>query len=104
MVSNWTWASAALTSTGRSVVSRRAGSAPASAMQSATACGGGGTKAALPGRVPPIQFWLRRNSPGSLSLPRPLGEQLGVHLADQARCTAGSPPRSRARPCSRAAT
>ena len=31
-----------------------------------------GTYSAFPGRVPPIQFWLRRNSPGSFSLPRPL--------------------------------
>ncbi len=29
--------------------------------------GGGGTKCAFPARVPPIQFWLRRNSPGRLS-------------------------------------
>ena len=25
----------------------------------------------IPGRVPPIQFWLSQNSPGCLSLPRP---------------------------------
>jgi len=34
------------------------------AMQSGTALGGGGTKRALTGRVPPIQFWEARNSPG----------------------------------------
>ena len=33
--------------------------------------GGGGTNLAVPGRAPPIQFWERRNSPGSLSAPRP---------------------------------
>jgi hypothetical protein len=37
---------------------------------SPSACGGGGTYAALPGRLPPIQFWLRRTSPGSFSAPR----------------------------------
>jgi hypothetical protein len=37
--------------------------------------GGGGTKAALPGRVPPTQFWLRRISPGCLLAPRPLEER-----------------------------
>jgi hypothetical protein len=41
-------------------------------MHSGTCSAGGGTKAALPGRVPPIQFWLRRNSPGIWLLPRPL--------------------------------
>src|SRR2546425_465908 len=33
-------------------------------------CGGGGTKRALPGRVPPTQFWVRRNSPGAWLPPR----------------------------------
>ncbi|MCG3170431.1 MAG: hypothetical protein CALGDGBN_01981 [Pseudomonadales bacterium] len=41
-------------------------------MHSSTSPAGGGTKAALPWRVPPIQFWLRRNSPGVSVLPRPL--------------------------------
>ncbi len=36
-----------------------------------TAVCGGGTNAALPRRLPPIQFCERRNSPGSLPLPRP---------------------------------
>src|SRR5664279_4075830 len=39
-------------------------------MLSRTRSGGGGTKIAVPGRVPPIQFWLFLNSPGCLSLPR----------------------------------
>jgi len=34
-----------------------------------TSVAGAGTKRALPGRVPPSQFWLRRNSPGALSPP-----------------------------------
>src|SRR3546814_10020613 len=33
---------------------------------------GGGTNSALPGRVPPIQFCDRLNSPGLLVPPRPL--------------------------------
>jgi hypothetical protein len=33
-------------------------------------CGGGGTNTALPGREPPIQFWLRRSSPGNFGAPR----------------------------------
>ena len=33
-------------------------------MHSATSWGGGGTNAAFPGRLPPIQFCDRRNSPG----------------------------------------
>ena len=33
-------------------------------MHSSTLSAGGGTKTALPGRVPPIQFWVLRNSPG----------------------------------------
>src|SRR5216683_2802182 len=69
MVSNCTCTSAVRTSGGRSssrwmYFSRSLSSRPSS-------CGGGGTKAALPGRVPPIQFWLRRISPGCLFAPRP---------------------------------
>ena len=60
----------ARTSTGQPVGSSCRNRSSA-AMQSATASGGGGTKSALPGRVPPIQFCERRNSPGSLSAPRP---------------------------------
>ena len=45
---------------------------------------------ALPGRVPPIQFWLRRNSPGYLPLPAAAREQHRVDLAEQAVATAGS--------------
>lgn len=30
----------------------------------------GGANKALPGRLPPIQFWLRRTSPGCLVAPR----------------------------------
>ena len=37
---------------------------------SPSACGGGGTYAALPGRLPSIQFWLCRTSPGRRSAPR----------------------------------
>ena len=36
---------------------------------------GGGTNNAVPGLVPPIRFWLRRNSPGSFSSPRPLASR-----------------------------
>ena len=39
-------------------------------MSAGTFSGGGGTKLALPGRVPPIQFCDRRISPGCLSAPR----------------------------------
>ena len=69
MVSNWTWASAALMSTGGVAVVVQEPLQVGDAVGHGD--GGGGTKTALPGRVPPIQFWLRRNSPGSLSLPRP---------------------------------
>ena len=40
-------------------------------MQSDTAGAGGGTKRAVPGRLPPIQFCEVRNSPGALSVSRP---------------------------------
>jgi hypothetical protein len=57
---------------------RTSGASPSSAWsyfsrspRSAGTCSdGGGAKAALPGRVPPTQFWLRRISPGCLSAPR----------------------------------
>ncbi len=45
-------------------------------MHSGTAAWGGGPKTALPGRLPPTRFWLRRNSPGSFSLPRPRARSL----------------------------
>ena len=45
--------------------------------------GGGGTNAAVPGRVPPIQFWLRRNSPGSLSSTAPALQQHAMDFAHQ---------------------
>ena len=64
---------------------------------------GGGTNAALPGRVPPIQTCERRTSPGVL--PRPPGwlEQHLVHLAAGGACTAaarlaGASARARAPP------
>jgi len=47
-----------------------------------TSVAGAGTKRALPGRVPPSQFWLRRNSPGALSPPRARHQQL-ADLAQQ---------------------
>ena len=40
------------------------------ASASGTASGGGGTKRAFPGRLPPIQFWELRTVPGCLSAPR----------------------------------
>jgi hypothetical protein len=42
-----------------------------------TSAGGVGTKCALPGLVPPIQFCDRRNSPGCFSLPRPRASNFG---------------------------
>ena len=45
-------------------------------MHAATSVWGGGTKTALPGRLPPIQFCERRNSPGALLLPRPLDSRI----------------------------
>jgi hypothetical protein len=68
MVSNCTCRSPARTSGGSaSPACRYFSNAPST---SPSACGGGGTYAALPGRLPPIQFWLRRTSPGSFSAPR----------------------------------
>ena len=66
---------AALTSNGRSARSSCRNRLRA-LMQSRTSSGGGGTQAAVPGRVPPIQFWLSRNSPGCLSLPRPFDRRI----------------------------
>ncbi len=34
------------------------------------------TNGALPGRVPPIQFWVSRNSPGCFPLPRSLDKRI----------------------------
>jgi hypothetical protein len=63
----------------------------------------GGTKLAVPGRVPPIQFWLRRNSPGCLSAPRPRASSYSCTSRSR-RLENGKPSRIRAMPCSRAAT
>ena len=84
MVSNCTWMSPAFSSGGRPDASSwrnrsRWSSAPC------ISAGGGGTKSALPGRVPPIQFCVRRNSPGAFSPPRPAAMSRAVHLADQAQ-------------------
>ena len=54
-------------------------------MQSITSSGGGSTKAALPGLLPPIQFWLCLNSPGCLPLPRPFGKKDLVNLTDESK-------------------
>ena len=70
IVSNCAWATPAWT---------RAGSGPGSwrnrsrsPRDSSISCGGGGTKLAFWSDAPdgPIQFWLRRNSPGLFSAPR----------------------------------
>jgi hypothetical protein len=66
-------------------------------MHSVTSSGGGGTNAALPGRVPPIQFWLRRNSPGSLLLPRPRESRISW-ISRMRRNDSGKPSRMRLRP------
>jgi hypothetical protein len=44
--------------------------------------GGGGTKRAFPGRLPPIQFCDRRNSPGSFSA-SPSGEEHPVDFPQE---------------------
>lgn len=40
-------------------------------------------KNGIAGLVPPIQFWLVRNSPGFLPSPRPFLSKTSVHLPDQ---------------------
>jgi hypothetical protein len=56
MVSNWAWIRATLTSGGRSESVVWMKRCSRSISRSATCCGGGDTKAVLPGRVPSIQF------------------------------------------------
>lgn len=70
MVSNCTWTSPALIRVGTSGVSVWM-NASRSDIRSRTRSGGGATKSALPGRVPPIQIWERRNC---FVLPRPFQE------------------------------
>jgi hypothetical protein len=66
--------------------------------QIGTRCGGGGTKAALPGRVPPIQFCERRSSPGCLPAPRTPSSS--SRCASHSRRTLiGNPCGSRSCPC-----
>ena len=49
-----------------------------------THSGGGGTKAVLPGRVPPTQFCERHSSPGCLPEPRtPSVHQQSVRITEQ---------------------
>ena len=59
--------------------------------------GGGGTKAALPGRDPPIQFCDRRNSPGVMAAPRPFANNLAC-ISRMRRFEIGKPPRNRLTP------
>ena len=72
-------------------------------MQSGTAVWGGGTKAAVPGREPPIQFCERRNSPGDFVLPRPRDSRTPC-ISRTRRFDSGNPSCRRRRPCSSAAT
>ncbi len=72
-------------------------------MHSMTLFGGGGTKTALPGRDPPIQFWEVRNSPGALVLPRPFDRRI-LCISLRSRSDKGKPPRKRSRPWFIAAT
>ena len=81
MVSNCTWARAALTRIGSWASWRNLSRLPIAA---ATSVGGGGTNRALPGRVPPSQFWVRRNSPGAFVAAAYAGHQPCVDLAQQA--------------------
>src|SRR5260370_30294446 len=67
-------------------------------MQCCTSCGGGGTNAALPGRVPPIQFCDCRNSPGVFCALRPVARRISC-ISRNSRLDNGKPPRSRCRPC-----
>ena len=102
MVSNWRCASPARSKAdipGTDACKKRS----RSDMQSATSCGGGGTKVALPGRVPPIQFCDRRKFPGSCSLPRPPAMSRRC-TSRSSRFDSGNPASSRSRPCSSAAT
>src|SRR3989304_3601219 len=68
MVSNCTCARPMRTSGGRPFSAWRYFSR--SLRRAGSSSGGEGTKTAVPGRVPPIQFWLRRTSPGCLLAPR----------------------------------
>jgi len=58
---------------------------------------GGGTKAALPGRVPPSQLWERRKRPGSLPAPRPR-ERRTPWISRIRRLERGKPAASRVSP------
>ena len=63
----------------------------------------GGTKCALPGRLPPIQFCVRRNSPGAVCSPRaPLNRCWCISRSN--RLDKGNPERNFSSPYSRART
>ena len=102
IVSNCRWARAIRTSVG-SPSSRAWRKSSRSPMHPCTALRGGGTKVALPGLVPPIQFCDRRKCPGSLSLPRPPDIRT-AWISRTRRFDSGNPPSSRRSPCSSAAT
>ena len=68
IVSNWTWTTPAFTKVSIFGVPVWMNLSRADIRSSTRSAGG--TYAALPGRVPPIQFWERRNYPGCMWPPR----------------------------------